>query len=203
LISKRYLRKIDTVHSETQSLTNKLNESIEGGDRAQNTLVMPTTPNTMKKINYYISKEADLEPLKGEFIEKIVELEAEIGIMKAANKQDYDELVKLMEAQYESMRAEYKADIIIIRNELLDRFNTIPQIVSAQLPALVDQDLIHESLEKARSELNEHIIKTDGELRNLVIDSFKECKVTILADKEEFMESRIKDMNSKLAVSYK
>ncbi len=202
MISNRYLRKIDTVHSETQSLTTKFNELIEVGDRTQNTHLMPSTPNVKRKINYFINKETDLEPLKGEFIEKVVELEAEIGIMKAANEQDYDELVKAMKAQYESMRAEYKADIIVIRNELLDRFNTIPQIVSAQLPTLVDQDLIHESLERARSELNEYIIKTDGELRNLVIDSFKECKANILADKEQFMENRLKDMNSKLAVSY-
>lgn len=179
-----------------------MNDLIETGDRAPNQFLMPATPNVKKKINYFINKETDLEPLKGEMIEKIVELEAEIGIMKSANKQDIDELMKMMEAQYESVRAEYKADIIVIRNELLDSFNTIPQIVTAQLPTLVDQNLIHESIEKARSELNDYIIKTDGELRNLVIDSFKECKADILADKEEYIEGRLQDMNSKLAVSY-
>ena len=178
-----------------------MNDLIELGDRATNPFVAPATPNIKKKINYFISKETDLEPLKGELVEKIVELEAEIGIMKSANKQDIDEIMKMMETQYESLRAEYKADIIVIRNELLDQFNAIPHIVSSQLPTLVDQNLIHESIEKARSELSEYIIKTDGELRNLVIDSFQECKAKILADKEEYIESRLKDMNSKLAVS--
>lgn len=164
--------------------------------------VRSSAPHLSLKTSHTMFREPDLEPIIKEFNEKIAILGAQVNEMNCEHKEDVDEVLNLLQNHYESLRAEYKADLLITKSELLEKFQAIPDIIISELPNLIDQNLLDDSIERARLELCDHVSQLDSTLRQLVADSLRESKESILAAKEEYIDDRMKDMNNKLAVIY-
>lgn len=153
------------------------------------------------KIIDKVTSEVTTDVIRDEMRVKLEEFNKMILRNKLSLDDDMKMVSNYLDQSLYKVRDELLTTVNIHKDELMAKFDSIPEQVSQALPGLVDQSVIDAAFERAKDEL---IILNQIEeirLKESLKLSMQECENRIIKTKEEFLDDQIKDVKSKLEVS--
>lgn len=129
----------------------------------------------------------------------------EFNRMIIRNKASLEEDLKIVSNQLDQsvykVRDELLTTVNVHKDQLMKKFDNIPDQVADILPSLIDKSLLEAAVDRGKEEILIYN-QTEGiRLKESLGGMVKECEERLIKAKEEFLEEQMKDIKSKLAVS--
>ena len=148
-----------------------------------------------------VSSTVTTDVLQEEMQAKLEEFNRMIMRNKASLEEDLKIVSNHLDQSVYKVRDELLTTVNVHKDQLMQKFDNIPEQVAGILPSLIDQSFLEASVDRAKEEILVYNQTEEMRLKESLEGMLKESEERLIKAKEEFIEEQMKDFKNKLAVS--